>query len=156
MRSRLIPLLAALFLAALPPACNAQATAAAKAGPAEIRFDQFYAGGRTQGPEFSPLARSLAGKRVRISGYVAPPFRADAEFFILTRVAMHVCPYCNPDENWPIDLVVAYTSGALPESDHDATISVVGTLEIGPKLDTVTGMVSQLRLIDAVVDTARH
>ncbi len=118
----------------------------------EISFDQFYIGSSVQPPEFSPLAKSLAGKRVRISAYVAAPFRAEAEFLMLTRVSMHICPYCNSDNNWPVDIIVAYTRGIIPAPNSAKPVIVTGVLEIGEKLDAVTGMVGQLRLIDATVE----
>jgi len=122
----------------------------------EIRFDQFYAGVGPQGPDYSPLAKSLAGKRVRIAAYAAAPFRADAEFMMLTRSTMHVCPYCNSDNNWPIDIIVAYTKGVIPAPNPTSQISVTGTLELGAKLDPVTGMVSQIRLLNSVVELPRR
>ncbi len=122
----------------------------------EIRFDQIYSGSGPQGASFSPLARSLEGKRVRIAAFAAVPFRAEAEFMMLTRSSMHVCPYCNSDNNWPIDIIVAYTKGVAPVTNPTAPINVTGTLELGPKLDPVTGMVSQLRMIDSVVEPVRR
>ncbi len=145
----------------------------------EIRFDEFYAVSRppnpsavskesakesakdssngSGGPEFSPSLRALAGKRVRITGYVAPPFRAEAEFLILTSTSAHICPYCNADgNNWPIDLVVVYPRDTPPTTKNTAPVTISGTLEIGPKLDSIMGMVSQLRLIDAVVEIAKR
>jgi hypothetical protein len=122
----------------------------------EIRFDQFYAGSGSQGPEFSPLVRSLVGKRVRIVAYAAAPFRAEAEFMMLTRSSMHVCPNCNSDNNWPVDIIVAYTKTVVPAPNPTSPISVSGTLELGAKLDPVTGMVSQLRLVDSVVEPTRR
>jgi hypothetical protein len=119
----------------------------------ELRFDDFYSGGGPQGPVFSVNAKSMAGKRVRVTGYVAPPFRAEAEFMILTRSPMHVCPYCTPDNNWPIDIIVVIPRGPVPATNSAATLAVTGTLELGPKIDPVTGMTSQLRLMDAVIDT---
>jgi len=118
----------------------------------EISFDQFYIGNSTQAPDFSPLARSLAGKRVRISAYVATPFRAEAEFLMLTRSSMHICPYCNSDNSWPVDIIVAYTKGIIPAPNPAKPVIVTGVLEIGEKLDATTGMVSQLRLMDATIE----
>lgn len=109
------------------------------------------------GPEFSPAMRALAGKRVRIAGYVAPPFRAEAEFLILTSTSSHICPYCNADgNNWPIDLVVVYPRETPPATTNSAPVTISGRLEIGAKLDPIMGMVSQLRLIDAVIEPARR
>ena len=123
----------------------------------EIRYDQFYVGNNVQAPEFSQLAKSLAGKRVRVSAYVAIPFRAEAEFMMLTRSSMHICPYCNSDNNWPVDIIVAYTKGVIPTPDPSKQVIVTGVLEIGEKLDTITGMVSQLRLMNATVESVvRH
>ncbi len=74
---------------------------------------------------------------------------------MLTRSSMHVCPYCNSDTNWPIDIIVAHTKGTAPTPNPATPINVIGTLELGPKLDPVTGMVSNVRLTDSVVELSR-
>lgn len=120
----------------------------------ELRFDQFYSGFVAGEPEYSAAARHLAGKRVRVVGYAAPAFRAEASFFVMTRTSMHICPAETSDNKWPADVILVYTRGA-PPAGGPATIEVTGQLEIGPKVDPETGLESQLRLVDAVVAPAR-
>jgi hypothetical protein len=145
MTSRLLGSLAFLSLAV-----------AAGAAQPEIRFDQFYAGSSAQGAVFSPVARSLAGKRVRVVGYAAPPYRAEAGFFVLTQTSTHICPYCNSDPDWPIDVIVVYPRDTAQAPRGTAPVAVEGTLEIGPRLDAESGLSSRLRLVDAVLDPGRR
>ena len=152
MRSRLPTIFAALSIAI---ACAANVNAANPATN-EIRFEEFYTGGGAQGLKFSAAMQALAGKRVRVSGYAAPPLKAEAAFFVLQRTPMHVCAYCNPDNDWPIDIAVVYSRDVLPTTDGTLPMTVVGTLEIGPKTDPATGFVSQIRLIDAVTEPVRR
>ena len=44
--------------------------------------------------DFSPRAQELAGKQVVFQGYMAPPLKPDAKFFVLTNIPMAVCPFC--------------------------------------------------------------
>jgi hypothetical protein len=47
------------------------------------------------------------------------------------------------------DIIVVYLRDEVRYTQTNRAIAVSGTLEIGPKLDTKTGFVSLLRLIDA-------
>ncbi len=135
---------AALLAAALP----------APAASPDLRLDQLYAGSSAEGPAYAPATKSLAGKRVRIAGYAAPAYRAEAGFFMLTGSPKHVCPFCVNGDEWPDDIVVVFTRGAPPAGGSNP-LAVTGTLEIGAKRDAETGLVSRVRLLDAVVEPAR-
>ena len=58
---------------------------------------------------FSKLAESLDGSQVEMTGFMAPPLKAEATFFVLTRMPMGVCPFCESAADWPSDIVVVYT-----------------------------------------------
>ena len=98
---------------------------------------------------FSPLAEKLAGASVEMRGYMAPPLKPEIDFFVLTRIPMAVCPFCDTEANWPDDLVLVRTSGALRAVDFSDLISVRGRLELGTATDAQTGFVSRLRLVQA-------
>ena len=43
---------------------------------------------------FSDLARELEGRRIAVQGFMAPPLKAESQFFVLTKRPMAVCPFC--------------------------------------------------------------
>ncbi len=115
----------------------------------ELRFDELYSKYGVLGLELSPKAKSLAGKSIRVLGYVAPPLKAEAAFFVLMRAPASVCPFCSTDADWPVDIMVVYPrqTGQQP---HSATpMAVTGRLEFGSKIDRDTGFVSHVRIVDA-------
>lgn len=114
-----------------------------------LRFDDLYAGWSVTGLRFSDRAKQLAGKSVIMSGFMAPPLKADADFFVLTREPMSVCPFCSSDAQWPPDIVVAYLRHEAQPTAPNEVIEVTGTLELGSWTDPSSGFVSQARLRDA-------
>jgi hypothetical protein len=80
---------------------------------------------------------------------MAPPLKAEAGFFVLTREPVSLCPFCDSEADWPSDIVVVFLREGVRFSQTNRAISVSGTLEIGSKLDPKTGFVSLVRLIDA-------
>jgi hypothetical protein len=118
--------------------------------PVEITFGTMYIkDGKAY--EFSPALEDLAGQKVTMKGYAAPPLRADWKFFVLTRIPMAVCPFCSSDAEWPPDIVLI----KLPNNFDDylfGGFQVTGTLELGSETDPDTGFVSRVRIIaDSVV-----
>ena len=69
--------------------------AAKDSGLPELRFDELYTGGPL-GLSFTAKVKELAGKRVRFDGFMAPPRKADAKFFVLTREPVSLCPSARP------------------------------------------------------------
>ncbi len=121
----------------------------------ELRFDELYSKYGVLGLELSPKAKSLAGKSIRVLGYVAPPLKAEAAFFVLMRAPASVCPFCSTDADWPVDIMVVYPrqTGQQP---HSATpMAVTGRLELGSKIDRDTGFVSHVRIVDAELQKLR-
>ena len=113
-------------------------TGTAKAATPELSFDELYSGGG-----------GLSGQRVTIKGFMAPPLKAEAAFFVLTREPVALCPFCQSDADWPDNILVVYLSSNQSFVQNNATIEVEGVLEIGSHRDADTGFISQLRLRDA-------
>lgn len=89
------------------------------------------------------------GKEVKIIGFMAPPLKADAKFFVLTQYPMALCPFCSSDADWPPDIIVVFLKKRQSFVQFNAPIEVTGTLEIGSQTDPETGFVSLMRIVDA-------
>lgn len=124
---------------------------AASAGVAKITFPELYKARTVLGMAFSDRTLQLAGKPVTISGYMAPPLKAESNFFVLTRQPVSICPFCSSDADWPLDIVVVYLAGSVEYMQDGSPINVTGTLQVGSSVDAATGFVSQLRVSDARV-----
>jgi hypothetical protein len=110
----------------------------------QLGFNNLYKSFGVLGLEFSDQVKQSAGKQVAISGFMAPPLKAEANFFVLTEIPMSICPFCSSDSDWPDNIVVVYLA---------AKILTRGTLEYGSWTDPETGFVSQLRMRDASFTT---
>ncbi|HEX2527572.1 MAG TPA: hypothetical protein VHL31_14910 [Geminicoccus sp.] len=115
-----------------------------------IRIRDLYA----RGAEFSPQALALADKTVTVPGFMAPPLKPDASFFVLTKLPMAVCPFCDSELNWPNDIVLVRLAGQQDWVDFNQPILVTGTLSLGTEIDEETGFVSRVRLVDASYELA--
>ena len=114
-----------------------------------LTFDRLYAEFGVRGLVFSDLVKSAAGKAVAITGYMAPPLKAEATFFVLTREPLAICPFCQSDADWPSDIVVVTMKDETPMVSAGTKVTVTGRLEVGSAVDPETGFVSQLRIVDA-------
>ena len=129
--------------------------ALAAAGPARagaegtLAFDELYGTVSVLGMTFSDKLKALEGRRVRMTGFMAPPLKAEAKFFVLTERPMALCPFCSSDADWPADIVVVYLDRAQTFEQANAEIVVTGTLELGSWTDPDTGFVSQVRVVGA-------
>ncbi len=121
----------------------------AGAAEPELGFEALYASIGVRGIVLSDRVKALAGKPVQMRGYMAPPLRAESRFFVLTREPLTLCPFCQSDAEWPIDIVVIYLRRAVPLSDGGTRLMVQGRLEAGSWTDPESGFVSLLRLVDA-------
>ncbi len=81
-------------LATAPLMCIANKAYAAE----QLGFDNFYKSFGVLGLEFSDQVKSASGKEVAISGFMAPPLKAEANFFVLTEIPMSICPFCSDDD----------------------------------------------------------
>jgi hypothetical protein len=113
----------------------------------QLKFTELYKGAGILGMQMSDKLLSLEGKRVEIAGFMAPPLKAEATFFVLTSEPVLLCPFCNSEADWPADIIVVYLEDALRFVQYNQAILTSGTLEIGSKLDPQTGFVSQIRLM---------
>lgn len=114
-----------------------------------LTFDRLYAEFGVRGLVFSDLVKASAGATVAISGYMAPPLKAEAKFFVLTREPLAICPFCQSDADWPSDIVVVLLKDQSPLVSAGTRVTVTGRLEVGSAVDAETGFVSQLRVVDA-------
>lgn len=98
---------------------------------------------------FSDLALQLEGQRVTVSGYMAPPLKAQSKFFVLTKMPMSVCPFCETEAEWPDNILAVYTKRTVKVIPYTVGIKTTGVLELGAKTDPNTGFLSLIRLADA-------
>jgi hypothetical protein len=127
------------LLAGLPLLAAARPSAAANPS---LSFDELYSKFGVLGLEFSEKVKSLAGQEITIKGFMAPPLKAEAAFFVLTEIPMSICPFCSTDSDWPDNIVVVYLG-------EKQTFAARGVLEFGSWTDPETGFVSLLRLRNA-------
>lgn len=114
----------------------------ALAAPEELKFRELYARGRT----LTEKAMALAGRRVRMTGYMAPPLKPEIQFFVLTRLPMSTCPFCETEAQWPTDIILAFSDEPFEAVRYTDLIRVEGQFETGFETDAETGFVSHLRL----------
>ncbi|GGH16074.1 hypothetical protein GCM10007036_16460 [Alsobacter metallidurans] len=121
----------------------------AAAAPAVLDFADLYEASGVLGLKFSPKLLSLKGASVAMQGYMAPPLKAESDFFVLTREPVSLCPFCSSDADWPTDIVVIHLRRAAQPTRYSDPIAVTGVLEVGSATDAATGFVSQIRLMNA-------
>jgi hypothetical protein len=119
-----------------------------------LAFEDIYSGVSVLGLTVSEKTKSLAGREVGMRGFMAPPLKAEAQFFVLTSAPMALCPFCSTDADWPDNIVVVYLRKRQVFVQANALIAVTGRLELGSWTDPDTGFVSLLRLRDASFATA--
>ncbi|WP_244530095.1 hypothetical protein [Rhizobium sp. NFR07] len=115
----------------------------------DITFDELYGKVSVLGLEFSDKVKQLNGKDIAMKGFMAPPLKAEAAFFVLTEIPMSICPFCSTDADWPDNIVVVYLSKKQTFTQPSQTIEVRGKLEMGSWTDPDTGFVSLLRIRQA-------
>lgn len=130
---------------------SAFALATGRALADEIAFNDLYASVSVLGLAFSDKVKSLAGRDVSMTGFMAPPLKAESNFFVLTEVPMALCPFCSSDADWPDNIVVVYLNQPQTFEQANGLIRVSGRLEIGSWTDPQTGFVSLLRIVGADV-----
>jgi hypothetical protein len=122
---------------------------AAPAATAELTFDELYGKISVLGLEFSKKVLALAGQEVQMGGFMAPPLKAEAQFFVLTEIPMSICPFCSTDSDWPDNIVVIYLAEKQTFVQGGSKIMVSGRLDVGTWIDQDTGFLSRLRIRDA-------
>jgi len=124
-------------------------------GPVSLKFSELYSGGGARGLVFSDKLKGLAGQKVTMSGFMAPPLKPSLRFFVLTRQPMSICPFCSTDAEWPADIVLVLLPGGKEISPTQQAVRVTGVLRIGSQTDPETGFVSQVRIRADKVDHIR-
>ncbi|MEL6450866.1 MAG: hypothetical protein AAFQ19_06365 [Pseudomonadota bacterium] len=122
----------------------------ARASEDAIRLRDFYA----RGGGLSELALEREGKPVRVSGFMAPPLKADSTFFVLTKQPMSVCPFCETEADWPDNIMAVYTQRKFRVVAFNRKIETSGILSLGAFRDPETGFLSMVRIEDARFETA--
>ena len=132
--------------------CVAAVLIAAAVGAADqdrLTFAQLYQSVGVLGLKFSDKVQALQGKAVTMRGYMAPPLKPEANFFVMTKEPVSLCPFCQTDADWPADIIVVYLQKGTALTANTEPIEVTGRLEVGSQTDPKTGFVSLLRIVDA-------
>lgn len=142
--------LAALFFSAMAPVAAVKAASDLKLG-----FEEMYEGNPILGLQFSQKLKSFADKTVSVEGFMAPPLKPEADFLVMTREPVSLCPFCNSDQDWPDNIIVIYLSKKQEFVQPNRPIVVTGRLELGSFTDKETGFVSLVRLVDATFEVVK-
>lgn len=105
-----------------------------------------------KGAKISSFAKANEGEYITIEGYMAPPLEAESKFFVLTKMPMSVCPFCETEADWPDDILAIYTKRTIKVRDFNVKIKVRGILKLGKFVDKNTGFLSMVRLENAVYE----
>jgi len=98
---------------------------------------------------FTDYALANEGLEVEISGFMAPPLKAESDFFVLTTRPMAICPFCDSEADWPNDILAVYAGDIVTIVPFNVSIIVRGKLELGTYRDAQFGFVSRVRLRNA-------
>ena len=120
--------------------------ARADTAPTVMKFSELYSNVTVRGIEFSPKLTGLAGRRVTMTGFMAPPLKPKLNFFVLTKAPMSSCPFCTTSADWPPDIVLVIMPDGKLLDPTTGAIRVTGRLEVGIKKDDQTGFVSLVRV----------
>jgi hypothetical protein len=114
---------------------------------AEISFQEFLAPAREGGLEYSERLRALAGKRVRLSGYmVREPRRSPGIFILVPRpVTLERNGLCFTEDIPPHAVHVHVAATGAPVPYVPGRMVLTGVIEIGPR-NEVDGRRSAVRL----------
>jgi hypothetical protein len=116
-----------------------------QASETELGFNELY----ERESVLTDKCAELAGREVTMTGFMAPPLKAEAQFFVLTGVPMAICPFCESEAQWPDNIVLVTTDEPVRAIPFNRPIRVTGVLETGFEKDPETGFVSLIRLVDA-------
>lgn len=133
------------LLAALPALVTVRAVPVWAADDAPMKLRDLY----NKDLSFSDWALAAEGNRATIAGFMAPPLKAESVFFVLTKMPMAVCPFCEPGMPWPDDILAVYAKRVVDVIPFNVPITVTGVLELGDAVDPELGFFSKVRLVDA-------
>ena len=143
------------FLAAMLFSAMAPVAAVKAASDLKLGFEEMYEGNPILGLQFSQKLKSFADKNVSVEGFMAPPLKPEADFLVMTREPVSLCPFCNSDQDWPDNIIVVYLSKKQEFVQPNRPIVVTGRLELGSFTDKETGFVSLVRLVDATFEVVK-
>ena len=115
------------------------------AAPKAIKMRALY----NKDLSFSDYAKEHEGKVISVNGFMAPPLKAESKFFVLTKMPMAVCPFCEPEADWPDDILAIYARRIVDVIPFNKRIVVDGRLQLGGYTDPETGFYSMVRLENA-------
>lgn len=136
------------FLKAVGVTATLAATNGLAVANEQIKIRDLY----TNGTHLSELAKNSEGQYITIEGYMAPPLQAQSQFFVLTKMPLAVCPFCDAEADWPDDILAVYTKRIVKVKDFNVKIKVRGILRLGKHVDKDTGFLSMARLENAVYE----
>jgi hypothetical protein len=116
---------------------------------ATMSIAELYGPVTAGGIQLSTAAQALLGKTVTVTGFMAPPLKAEADFFVLTRYPNSTCPFCSNAADWPVDIVFVRLGRSAEMATPSYAIQATGVLEQGLQVDPATGFLSLVRLVDA-------
>ena len=125
---------------------NTEVARASDVNDGVVLFTELYKGRSSRGLVFSDKLVALNGKRVVMTGFMAPPLKPALDFFVLTRMPLSLCPFCASDAEWPEDIIFVRMPLGKTIQPTSATVRVTGQLDIGTKTDEATGFVSLVRI----------
>ena len=143
------------FLSAMLFSAMAPVAAVKAASDLKLGFEEMYEGNPILGLQFSQKLKSFADKTVSVEGFMAPPLKPEADFLVMTREPVSLCPFCNSDQDWPDNIIVVYLSKKQEFVQPNRPIVVTGRLELGSFTDKETGFVSLVRLVDATFEVVK-
>ncbi len=104
-----------------------------------------------EGAAASAWARGLEGRRVALSGYIAPVPSGAPGWFALAEIAVAPCQLCGLTHDWPVGVVSVHAPSAPHLTDPFQPVTVEGTLLLDPAAREVPGLPDRLVLRDATV-----
>ena len=100
--------------------------------------------------------RSLNGKKVAITGYMATLSPISGKYIYLMNMPYQSCPYCIPNTTELANTMAVYAPNGKTFAYTDQAIRVTGTVQVGDNTDEF-GYVSNYRIVNAtceIVDLA--
>ena len=107
----------------------------ALAAPPQIKLRDLY----NKDMSFSDFANAHDGKDILVNGFMAPPLKAESKFFVLTKMPMAVCPFCEPETDWPDDILAVYARRTVDVIPFNRKIIAQGRLKLGGYSDPEPG-----------------
>jgi len=141
----------AILAASTGLACTAIAAAAPARAATTTALRDLYDEAGT-GP--SPLAQRLEGRRITLTGLVAPVPTAAHGWLALGEAALVPCQLCGGPHDWPTGVVAVHAPGLPHLADPYARVTLTGVLDLSEGARAPTGLPDRLVLRDAGLASA--